>query len=301
MVALPTAPKTSLRGLKNYLLNVRPYSWVDLVLLGYLAKFFVTQNLIFAFSDAYFILGLLSLWFFFNIILEKKHNYKYRGAVFPVPAVAFLVLALGIGFANNPVSLLFVAFSTVFSFLYLQKKAVPLLGKLSFAIRGAIQAGYFLYALSFFTNDVFSVGASVISAMVFCIYGARSIVGDLRDVKHDCEWKKITLPVAFGRRNAAFITIALLVAAAALQVFYFHSYLVSVPVLLFMVLLFFYENGYVLHQLSIYKTSFVHIALISLFTSHDIFFGVLIYLGIFLNSVFYPLLERESNPKFAQD
>lgn len=290
-----------MQNLRHYLLNVRPYSWIDLVLLGYLAKFFVSGKMAFGFSDSHFIAGLLLLWFFFNIILEKRHGYEYRGNVSQVPAIGFLVLASAIGVAANPLSIAFVALSTVFSLLYLEKKVVPLLGMLSFATRGAVQAFYFLYALAFFTGDVFSIGALAISSMVFCIYGARAIVGDLRDVKHDSECGKITLPVAFGTKTAVIIAALLLITAAALQIFFFHSYLVSLPVLLFMALLFFYENGYVLHQLSIHKTSFFHVSLISLFTSHDILFTTLIYLGVFLNSVFYPLLERKSNPRFANE
>lgn len=285
--------------LRHYLLNVRPYSWIDLVLLGYLAKFFVSGKLVFEFSDSYFIAGLLSLWFFFNILLEKKHGYEYRGKVSQVPAIGFLALAFAIGAATSTLSIAFVAFSAFFSTLYLQKSGVPLFGKLSFVIRGIVQGSYFLYALAFFTNDVFSAWAMAIFAMVFCIYAARAIVGDLRDIKHDSECGKMTLPVAFGAKPAVALAALLLLAAAALQILFFHSYIVTLPIVLFMVLLFFYENGYVLHQLSIHKTSFFHISLISLFTSHDVFFILLIYLGVFLNSVFYPLLERKSNPKFV--
>ncbi|GEM_PF-3566256 len=291
--------KTLANTIKGYLLNVRPYSWVDLILLGYLAKFFVSGKMVFEFSDSYFIAGLLCLWFFFNILLEKKHGYEYRGKVSPIPALGFLVIASAIGAAANPLSLAFVALSAFFSFLYLQKKDVPSLSKLSFVTRGVVQSSYFLYALAFFASDIFSTGALAISAMVFCIYAARAIVGDLRDIKHDSERGKMTLPVAFGAKPAAVLAALLLLTAAALQIFFFHSFIVSLPVLLFMALLFFYENGYVLHQLSIHKTSFFHISLISLFTSHDAFFVALIYLGVFLNSVFYPLLERKSNPKFA--
>lgn len=286
-------------SLRHYLLNVRPYSWIDLVLLGYLSKFFVSGKMVFELSDSYFIAGLLSLWFFFNILLEKKHGYEYRGKVSHVPAIGFLLLASAIGAAANPISVVFVALSAVFSIAYLQKKVVPALGKLSFVTRGFIQVSYFLYALAFFTSDIFSAGSIAISAMVFCIYAARAIVGDLRDIKHDSERGKMTLPVTLGKKPAAVLAALLLLAAAGLQIFFFHSFIVSLPVLLFMVLLFFYENGYVLHQLSIHKTSFFHISLISLFTSHDAFFAVLIFLGVFLNSVFYPLLERKSNPKFT--
>lgn len=293
------AVKTMAGSLRHYLLNVRPYSWVDLVLLGYLAKFFVSGKMAFDFSDSYFIAGLLSLWFFFNILLEKKHGYEYRGNVSHVPAIGFLILASAIGAATNILSIVFVVLSVVFCIIYLQKKDVPVLSKLSFITRGFIQAFYFLYALAFFTSDVFSVGALAISAMVFCIYAARAIVGDLRDIRHDSGRGKMTLPVSFGAKPAAAIAALLLLTAAALQIFFFHSFVVSLPILLFMVLLFFYENGYVLHQLSIHKTSFFHISLISLFTSHDVLFPVLIFLGVFLNSVFYHLLERKSNPKWV--
>ena len=49
---------------KNHLLNTRPYSWVDLVLLGYVAKFSFTKAFDLSSQDLWFIVGLIFLWFF---------------------------------------------------------------------------------------------------------------------------------------------------------------------------------------------------------------------------------------------
>jgi len=286
--------------LKHFVINLRPYSWADIVLLGFLAKFSTEESLSFAVSDLMAIAGLLCLWFFFNIILEAKHDYEYRARMKNSHAIPFLLAAIILGIANQ-LSIAFAITSVIFCVFYLNKKPYPIFGLLSPLTRGAIQASYFFYALSFFTSGVFSAKYIILGVVIFLVYAARAIVGDIRDSKHDLIARKITIPVKFGIKTAIAVSIFLIGIAAIILAINFHSALVALSLILFAAALLFYENGYVLHQLSVFKTSLLHVSLISLFTGQNMLFISLICAGVYLNMVFYPMLERKSNPEFSYD
>ncbi len=281
--------------------NLRPYSWIDVVLVGLAAKFSVSGYLEFSEFDLLMAIGLLSQWFFFNLLLEWKHNYSYRENVRFYYSFPFLLPSLAIGFIANPLSIIFCVLASIFSFFYILKKTIPITGFLSFIFRGFIQSFYFLFALALYQGSILTSNSIVIAATIFLIYAARAIVGDMRDIKHDAQRDKSTVPVVFGFEKAGYFSIALLSLAAVLVSFSFGSVLPAIPLIMFAVLLFFYSNGYVLHQLSIFKTSFFHAALISFFTHEGTILVLLLFCGVFLNSVFYHELERESNPKFVGD
>ena len=105
----------------GHLLNLRPYSWIDMLLVGFLAKFFVTKELSFNFQDIYFSIGILSMWLFFNSILEIKHNYNYRQKESVVMPLTYILFAIITGAFINPISNIFILFSVAFVLLYLQK------------------------------------------------------------------------------------------------------------------------------------------------------------------------------------
>ncbi|HLC79784.1 MAG TPA: UbiA family prenyltransferase [archaeon] len=286
------------KSLRHLLFNVRPYSWVDLVLLGYLAKFMVTKNLVFELNDLFFISGLLSLWCFFNIALEAKKKYAYRGNITFLASLPFMLIGIIIGAVNGVLPALFAILSIVFCFIYLEKKFNPLLGLASSLVRGIIQIFYFLYVLTFFSNEIFVFEVVALSLMILMLYTVRAIIGDLRDIIHDKRAGNSTLPILLGEKKSVLLCSVVLIATASLQIVFFNFYIASIPVILFAILLFFYNNGYILHQLSIHKTSFFSLSMISAITSQSTVFIALIFLGIFLNSVFYHKLERKSNPKW---
>ncbi len=286
--------------IKSYLLNLRPYSWVDIIMLGFLAKFSVTGSLAFELADLFAVAGLLGLWFFFNLILEIKHDYDYRKKVSVIPAVFFLLAASILGFSVNPLSFVFVIVSTIFVLMYLKKADNKTFGMMSSPIRGIIQAAYFIYALFFFTPSL-NKSAVILALLIFVLYTARAIVGDIRDVKQNKKSGKNTWAVAFDEDACRMFCAAVLLACAGLQIVYFGSYLISTPLILFALLLLFCPNGYVLHQLMVMTTLFFQINMISFFTSQSMLFVNLIYLGVYLNMIFYPLLQRKSNPVFVQE
>jgi hypothetical protein len=284
--------------LRSYLLNTRPYSFVDILLLGLLAKASTARALSFAPDDLYPAAGLLALWCFYNLILEFKHSYAYRGKTSVLPSLLFLALAVGVGLLRNPVALVFVGASTLLVLVYLQKNRNRLLGNFNNVVRGLIQSSYFLYAQTFSTDRV-SAQAAVIALLVFLLTTARGLVGDIRDVRHNSEAQKKTFPVTFGVARTRHFVVALLLVAAAIEVIFFRAFFIALPPVLFAVAAWYHRNGYALHQLSIVTTSFFSACLVAHLTGQSVSFINLIYVGIFLNMVTYPLLERKSNPLFV--
>lgn len=283
--------------LRSYLLNARPYSFADILLLGLLAKASTTRALSLAPEDLYPAAGLLALWCFYNLILEFKHRYAYRGKTSVLPSLLFLAVGLAAGLLRSPLSVVFVAASTLLVLVYLQKNRNSLLGNFNNVVRGLIQASYFLYALTFYAEGV-TRQAAVTAVLVFLMTAARGLVGDIRDVRHNREARKKTFPVTFGVASARVVAVALLLAAAAVEATYFGAATVALPALLFASAVAVHRNGYALHQLSIVTTSFFSACLIAHLTGQSLSFVNLIYVAVFLNLATYPLLERKSNPAF---
>ena len=103
---------------RGFVFNLRPYSWIDLILLGYLAKFLTVRTLTFELSDLFFISGLLCLWFFFNISLEARKKYEYRARVNFLHSVPFFAVGTLIGLFLGLRPFVFSLVSAALVFLY---------------------------------------------------------------------------------------------------------------------------------------------------------------------------------------
>lgn len=285
--------------LKKYLLNLRPYSWVDILFLGFVAKFYGQRTLSFSSSDILPAVGLLMLWFFFNLVLEARHGYKERGKVSILPAVVALLLSIGIGVQHNPNSLLWIGASTILVVIYLQKNRNQFLGTSNNVVRGLIQSTYFFYAV-----DLYHVGFDtkiwILGLLIFLLITARSLVGDIRDVKHNKVANKQTVPVVWGVPVTEVIILILLLFSVVVTGEAFNNYWLTLPAVLFGIGLLCTKNGYVLHQLMVVTCTFFLANLLISFTGQSVLFMNLLYSGIFLNLFFYPLLPRKSNPLFVE-
>lgn len=281
------------------LLNLRPYSWIDLIFLGFLAKFSLFSQFVFSIKDAWLVISLLSLWFFFNLVLEKKHDYNYRAKPRLIFMILSLLIPIGISLFVCPWSLIPLGTLTIFVFLYLLKRKNKTMGSLSGFFRGLIQSCYFVYAGLFYTNNL-TPSFIVISIIIFLITFARSLIGDLRDEKSNMEYNKKTFVVNYGKVISVIVIETFLTIALVLSYSYFNI-LTTITLILLAIALLFYKNYYFLHQLTIITTMFFSVNLISFFVDFNLLFMNLIYLGVFLNLIFYPLLNRASNPKFEQD
>jgi 4-hydroxybenzoate polyprenyltransferase len=248
----------------------------------------------------YVALAAILLWVFYNILLELVKGHQERGSMSVVPAILALAVAIWLGWLGSSGTLIWVIISSFFVGAYLLKKRVRFFGQTNNLVRGFIQAAYLLFAFAFygttFTADIWWLAAAVV-----LVTFARSLVGDIRDVKHDTFANKQTLPVTVGIQMAKILSgFAILATIFIITIVLHITWLVALPLWLFACAIVFYRNGYVLHQLSVVTTSALAVNLIFAFTNHDLIIVNLIYLGIFINMIYYPLLNRKSNPTFIQ-
>ncbi len=128
---------------------------------------------------------------------------------------------------------------------------------------------------------------------------SRALIGDLRDIVPDSKTNKNTFPVIFGVQAAIVLIVILFLASIIILISAFQNYLAGFPLILMIIAVMAYKNGYVLHQLMIIATTFVSVNLIALLLGDSLILFNLIFLGIFTNLIFYPLLSRKSNPIFS--
>ncbi len=280
-----------MRKLYGLIINSRPYSWGDLVILGFLAKFSVTGKLSFEPWDFFMVFCLLSLWLFFNFILENRHNYNYRQGVSKAFSYFWLIMAGTIAVVAKIEVQALIIVSIVFVYIYLYKNKNAVLGIISPLIRGSIQAIYFIIASQFYFQE--AKNREIISLIILASFIVRSIVGDLRDIEIDTKRNKITLPVFFGDRAARAISIMFLLSIIEIEKFCFGSFWVAVPAIVFVLTLFFYKNNYVLHQASIVFTTFIQLNMIAVHNSDSLILLNVVFMGLWFNFLFYPLLERK--------
>ena len=285
-----------MKTLCGLIINSRPYSWGDLVVLGFLAKFMAVKKLEFETRDLLMVLCLLSHWLFFNFILENRHDYPDRQRVSKTFSYAWLALAGTMALAANGWAQALILISTIFVYVYLYKNKNVILGITSSLTRGVIQAIYFLIAGQFYVQE--GGDWKIISAIVFVALVARSISGDIRDTKIDAEKNKQTISVRFGDKTAKAIAIIFLLILIIAEARHFGSLWIGLPALVFALTLFVYNNGYVLYQVSAVFTTFTSLNLIAVYTGGNLTLLNIIFIGLWLNLIFYPLLDRGSNPIF---
>lgn len=284
--------------LTDNLHNLRPYSWVDLFLLGFVAKFSVTGSLRFEAQDVLITIGLFFLWSFLNLGLEIRHGYSYRSRPSILLPVLCIIFAVLIGLYLNPYTIIFAISSVIFIAAYLLKNVGRTMGILSLPFRGLIQTSFFFYSLLFFTKTVTNLHLAL-GLAVLLMYSARALIGDMRDSKHNKEDGKKTFVVNYGIEASVVLAVLLFLSCVAIIIVY-SNMLVVWPLLSFSIALCFYRNGYILHQSAIVVTSFTSVNLITYFTANELLFTNLVFTGLLLNMLFYPLLKRRSNPDFVQ-
>ena len=286
---------------KQYLTNVRMYSFMDIIFLGLLAKFSSTRLLTFDFFDLLVAACLIFLWCFYNYKLEFNHNYKYRGKISSKVGYVFLSLAIAITAYVNYQTLIFLFLSTILVLTYSKKNEGILFCLNSMFVRGAIQATYFLYAKSMYGTIIPLKQSIVLALIIFLLHTARSVIADLRDLFHNKEMNKCTIPVLYGTRKGKLVILILLGLAIFIQTTFFKSLIIILPLFLYSIGVIIYSNGYVLHQLITLTTLFFHITMITFFTGGNLILTSLIYLAILLNNMTYHMLVRKSNPTFVQE
>jgi len=164
--------------LKNYIGQLRIYSFVDLILLFIVAD---ATNLE--------IIGCSLLWFSFLIFLEFIHKDKGR-KIWSIYAW-ILPLIVGVVIINK----IEIVFFILASILYTYKKKYP------FGLMSPIANGLLKSFLVLLISDEINL-----LIMVFILMSIRNLAGDFRDAHKDFNENIITLPVIFGyRKNTDYI------------------------------------------------------------------------------------------------
>ncbi|WP_411080420.1 hypothetical protein [Streptomyces sp. cmx-18-6] len=162
--------------LRNYVGQLRLYSYVDLLLL------LAALN-----ADPRGILGVSLLWFGFLIHLEWRHRDRGRlGWHWSLWAVPWLLAPL------VAPSLWLPAFY-VSAVAYTYKKRFPWAAAVSPLLNGALKM--FLVLLVPGTT-------AFTAALVLLLMSVRNLLGDVRDAGKDAEERVMTLPVILGYRRA---------------------------------------------------------------------------------------------------
>lgn len=282
--------------MKNYFANLvlltRPYSWIDIIITGFFARFLVHGSLIeLNPKDVFMIISVLLLWFSLTLFLETKHKHKFRVKVsYVLPLIIFL-LALLIGIKYNFLTLIPIIFFLFLTYLYVLKEDVTWLGKISFITRGGVQASILLFILLFYGN--FNVITTNLYAILgfFLMLSVRSLIGDVRDYEFD----KNTFVVKF-RKNISYL-VAILGLIIASLFFYLNMKLILplVPLFIMVLLLIFYDNGYNLHRLMVLTTSFTMLNIMFLDKPFLLFFLILLFMAVVFNILTYNEVPRPSN------
>lgn len=160
---------------RNYLGQLRAYSYVDLLLLCLALHATPLQ----------FVAASL-LWFGFLIHLEWRHRDRGRA---PWPAWAWVALwSAGLLLGFSLASGLFIVLSVAYSL----KKRYPWVGQVSFLYNGLLKVCL--------VATMPGAGARVL-LLVFVLTSLRNLAGDLRDIERDSAEDVQTLPVRLGLHN----------------------------------------------------------------------------------------------------
>lgn len=180
-----------MKSLLNYLWQLRPYSYADLLLLLLTCR-----------ANGQEILGVSCLWFGFLIHLEWRH--KDVGRLRWPGFLWILVWVIGFVILYRMSSLFFLGFAILYSF----KKRNKFIGLFSFVINGCIK-GCLVATLA-------SASPAMI-ALVILVMSIRNLAGDIRDAGKDAAEGVMSLPIFLGyRRNTGTVYPACLVATSIL-------------------------------------------------------------------------------------
>jgi hypothetical protein len=278
----------------DYLLMARPYSLVDAPLMVIAAKA-LAEGAAFSFdlpSDGLKILVLELLWLGLNWYLESTHKHENRPAISRKAAYAAFAVAGLISASLNPLTILPVLAYACFTWLYSQKEGKhKMLGAASFLSRGLTQAFAFATACLLYGN--LGTVQLLAAIAVFLMTCARSLVGDLRDVKFD----RTTLPVRIGERAARKVAVALKV-AAAVAVSAITSPLCAFPLFAKAALHGVHKNDYDHHRASVVVSSAVlaNLAFAGMGSLQSTVIVNLVFLTVILGMFYYEKVPRPSNP-----
>ena len=286
-------------ALKNKLAAIfillRPYSLPGLFLLYYLAKIVVTHSLGLNIKYLIMFLPVFFAWTYLTLFLEAEHKHSNREKIsYYYPAAALIItILLSVAFGGT-LSLIPIAFFLLFTYLYVKKNNISILGKTSFIMRGFMETSLFFISLSLFSNIYLQFSTVLLGIGILLITSARNLLGDIRDTKFDT----LTFTAQYGDNLGYVVSIVLYSIGAYILFILSGNIGIIFPILVMIFLLFVINNGHMFHRLSVLLSTII-ISMYILFLSGNselIFLVNIIFLSIVCNIIFYNLVPRRSNP-----
>ena len=287
-------------GLKGKLraafILIRPYSLPGIFLLYYLTKVIVTNNLGLDTRFLFEFVPVLFGWIFLTLLLEAEHKHSNRERIpYSYSAIALIVAVVLSVFFNGLTPIIPLIFFIAFTFLYIKKNSVPILGNTSFISRGFAEAMLFFFSLSILSTTYLQASNIMLALAIVLITSARNLIGDIRDTKFD----DVTFTARFGNRLGYTVSIFLYAVGGCVLFIISNGTLgVVFPIILMIILLAIIDNGHMFHRLSVLLSAITIVAYI-LFIIGDsnlLLLLNIIFLSIICNLVFYNLVPRKSNP-----
>jgi hypothetical protein len=273
----------------RYFFLTRPYSWFSVAFVPILASVFVIGHVSqMLFLDVLF--GLL-IWISANLFAERlSRDMSERGKInLLLPILIFLVVII-ITVFRNPYALGFLVVILVALFCYSKKNRFWLFGKLSFFIRGVMEAALFLMILFFYNFNFMGAQWIILLLTIYLVTCGRNLIGDIRDVDFD----KQTLPTFIGKRLSKLLVLVFYLIPLVLLGVY------SVPLIMGIIFIIFMQDYYNLHRILVLINIFLLFELAIVWSGGDwLILTAFLLLGVLLN-LSYNLVPRNSNKCYTK-
>jgi len=235
----------------------------------------------------------LCLWGMLTLSLEAKHKHAYREQIrYHVPTL-FLLVAAGVGYFLNPQALGFIFLTWLFTYCYIKKETNAFWGMTSSFWRGMYQSSLFFACWSLYAPlELMSLGVIGIGIAVGLLLFSRNLIADIRDVAFD----RLTLVIFWGVRTCYKLALGAFALGGLILFSLFPASLVVVPVLCVSLLLLVYDDGYMLHRLSLMVTTFTIVNITLFLKGSLLLYPNMLFLAIASNLFFYEKVARPSNP-----
>jgi hypothetical protein len=261
---------------KDCLLITRPYSLVDLALVGLLANIIAVGQII---PNMWLFLDILIPLMFWIAFLYLTENRKKRIHV-PVPlSIAFLLIPVVLIFLINPLSLVFLPFALVVLYLYSQKNSNKYLGMFSFLSRGLFTVLAFLTIISLHGFNLLDPTINSYTPLligIFLLSSSRNLVGDIRDYGVD----RHTFTTHFGKLPSLAVSSLMLL----LVILLFLDPILTFPLyILLLIMVLTRNNAFNLHKLYVLTTTFFFMNYLLNILGISPAFSDVLYLSVVLN------------------
>lgn len=284
--------------LKNYIILIRAYSIIDVLLLLLCTRMLavigplggVRPTLL---HDCVAALITLCLWGVLTLALEAKHKHSYREAIaYKVPAI-FLAVASCAAFFYNPQALVSIFFVGLFTYCYIKKETNAFWGMTSSLWRGLYEVALFLSCWSLYAPlGAISLREICVAIVIFCFYLSRNLIADVRDVAFD----RLTFVVFCGAKKSYLVALSSFIVGTGALLIVIPNVFVVVPAVAISAMLLFHDDGFMLHRLSIMVTSVTFVNVIFFLKGASLLYPNMLFLGIMANFFFYEKVARPSNP-----